>query len=124
MELFYINSNIPTSVIYRGTIMPAVARANSTDKVLSPDGTGYKCRSPMTTSTGPATQNKVKSQGQFVAVQGDQVAPHPRSGCNPDEQTLSSYSSKVKAAGKWLARIGDKYGDNTITSGCSKVFAN
>lgn len=103
--------------------MPAVARAGGTDKVLSPDGTGYKCRAPMTTSTGAATQSKVKAQGQFVAVQGDLVAQHPRSGCEPDTSTLSGGSSKVKVDGKGIARIGDKYGDNTITSGCSKVFA-
>ena len=103
--------------------MPAIARANGSDTVQSPDGTGYKCRVPMTTSTGSATQSKVRASGIFVVVQGDPVAPHPRSGCAPDTSTLSSFSSKVKAAGSWVGRIGDTYGDNTITSGSTKVMA-
>lgn len=104
--------------------MPAVARANGASSVLSPDGTGYQCGQPMTTASGAATQSKVFAQGVLVAVQGDPVAPHPKGGCSPDESTLSSYSSKVKAGGKFIGRIGDMYGNNTITSGCSKVFAN
>lgn len=104
--------------------MAAVARANGASSVLSPDGTGYKCRMPMTTASGAATQSKVFVQGILAAVQGDPVAPHPKSGCTPDTASLSSFSSKVFAAGKGIGRIGDKYGDNTITSGSSKVFAN
>jgi uncharacterized Zn-binding protein involved in type VI secretion len=103
--------------------MPAIARSSGSDSVLSPDGTGYKCRVPMTTSTFTPGQSKVRAQGIFVVVSGDLVAPHPRSGCVPDTSTLSSFSSKVRAAGKGVGRIGDRYGDNTITSGSSKVMA-
>jgi len=103
--------------------MPAVARAYGNDTVLSPDGAGYKCRVPMNTSTSFSQQSKVRVQGIFVVVAGDPVAPHPRSGCVPDTSTLSSYSSKVRAVGKGIGRIGDRYGDNTIISGSSKVLA-
>jgi uncharacterized Zn-binding protein involved in type VI secretion len=104
--------------------MPAVARANGTDRVLSPDGTGKKCRFPMTVTTGPATQSRVFVEGILVAVIGDPVAPHPRSGCAPDTQTLSSASSRVFAMGKAVARIGDVYGDNVITSGSFRCFSS
>ena len=103
--------------------MASIAHANGADTVLSPDGTGKKCRFPLTVSTGPATQSRVFADGILVAVVGDPVAPHPRSGCSPDEQTLSQASSRVFAMGKGIARIGDKYGDNIITSGSSRCFA-
>lgn len=104
--------------------MPSVARANGSDRVLSPDGTGKKCRFPMTVSTGPATQSRVFADGILVAVIGDPVQPHPRSGCAPDTQTLSSASSRVFAMGKAIARIGDVYGDNVITSGSFRCFSS
>lgn len=103
--------------------MPAIARSSGSDSVLSPDGTGYKCGMPMTTSTFTPGQQKVRAQGIFVVVSGDPVAPHPRGGCSPDTSTLSSFSSKVRAGGRGVGRIGDNYGNNTITSGSSKVMA-
>lgn len=104
--------------------MPAVALANSSSSVLSPDGTDYDCASPVTTSSGPASQFRVYVQGILVAVQGDLVAPHEKSGCDLDVSTLSTFSARVSAVGKKIGRIGDMYGDNTITSGSSKVFSN
>jgi uncharacterized Zn-binding protein involved in type VI secretion len=104
--------------------MSAIARANGTDTVLSPDGTGRNCAQPMTVSTGAATQSKVFADGILVAVIGDVVQPHPRGGCSLDTQKLSSASTRVFVSGKGLARIGDKYGNNTITSGSSRCFSN
>jgi len=103
--------------------MPAIARAAGTDTVYSPDGFGKKCRFPITTATGAPTVTKVKIQGQFVVVEGDVVGVHNRTGCVPDTQTLSTYSSKVFIGGKAVGRINDNYGDNIITSGCPTVFA-
>lgn len=102
--------------------MPAVARANGTEAVLSPDGTGKKCAFPLTVSTGSATHNKVFVEGIPVAKTGDLVAPHPKRGCEPDVSKLTG-SGKVFAAGSGIGRIGDQYGDNIITAGSSKVFA-
>lgn len=105
--------------------MSAVARSNGSDSVFSPNGTGYKCKMPMTTSTGTAIQSRVFSQKILVVVEGEVVAPHKFPGCEvTDEQTLSTYSSRVSAMGKKIGRIGDKYGDNTIISGCPRVFSN
>lgn len=103
--------------------MPAIARANFADAVMSPDGSGFRCRSPMQTTTGPAGQSRVFADGILVATFGDVVAPHPISGCGPDEQTLSIASSRVSAAGRALARVGDMYGNNTIISGSSRCFS-
>lgn len=103
--------------------MPAVARANGTDGVLSPDGTGKDCGFPITVSTGANTHEKVSAEGVFVVVEGDKPAVHKRGGCKLiDIQPLTS-SSRVSVRGKKIARIGDMYGDNTITSGSSRVFA-
>lgn len=104
--------------------MPAISRANGNDTVLSPDGTGYKCRMPLTISTGTAGQSKVFCEGVLVATLGDPVQPHPLAGCKPDEQTLSQASSRVFAAGRAIARIGDMYGNNVITSGSARCFSN
>lgn len=104
--------------------MASIARANGSDTVLSPDGTGKKCRFPLTVSTGPATQSRVFADGILVAVIGDLVAPHPRINCVPDVQTLSLASSRVFAMGKGVARIGDVYGDNVITSGSFRCFCS
>lgn len=103
--------------------MPAVARSSGSDGVMSPDGTGKKCRFPVKTRTGPPGQSKVRAQGIFVVVNGDPVAPHLKSGCSPDTSSMGGGSSKVHAAGKPVARIGDSYGNNIITSGSSKVMA-
>lgn len=104
--------------------MSAVARSGGTDSVFSPNGSGYHCQSPMTVSTGAPTQSRVFSQGVLVIVAGDKPAPHPISGCGPDEQSLSSYSSKVSAMGSKIGRIGDMYGDNSVISGSPRVFSN
>ena len=101
--------------------MPAVSRQG--DSVLSPDGSGFKCRMPLKTSVGQVNSNKVYANGILIVVQGNQVAPHPKSGCIPDESTLSSYSSKVFAGNKGIGRIGDQYSDNLITQGSPTVFA-
>lgn len=104
--------------------MPSVARSGGTDSVLSPDGTGKNCAFPMTTSTGSATQSRVSAEGVYVVVDGDKPAVHNKGGCVPDPATLDKFSSRVSATGKKIARIGDMYGNNTITSGSSKVFSN
>lgn len=104
--------------------MPAVARSGGSDSVLSPDGIGFKCRQPMTTSTGVVSQTRVTSMGVPVVVQGDLVGVHNRSGCVPDVSRLTSFSSRVSAVGKLIGRIGDVYGDNTITSGSPRVFSS
>lgn len=105
--------------------MPAVARANKKDSVLSPDGGGYKCRFPLTVTTGTATQSKVTADKIPLVVAGDLVVSHSLPDCVPiDKSKLSSFSSKVSACGSKIARIGDAYGNNTIISGSSKVFSN
>lgn len=104
--------------------MPAVSHANGIDSVLSPDGEGFRCRSPMTTVTGQNTQSRVFADGLLVCAEGDPVAPHPIGGCGPDEQTLSIVSIRVFVEGKGIGRIGDLYGDNVITSGSARVFSN
>lgn len=105
--------------------MPSVARVG--DSAMSVDGSGYRCQFPMQTACGPTTGNsKVYANGILVIVQGDPVAPHPLGGCTPDTSTLTSFSSKVRACGKWVGRIGDAYesiSSNTITQGSSTVFA-
>ena len=77
----------------------------------------------MQTSVGEVC-SKVKADGIFVVIVGKKISPHPKSGCELDETTLSSGSSKVHAQGQPIGRIGDNYGGvNTITSGSSKVMA-
>jgi len=100
--------------------MASVARTG--DSVLSPDGTGYKCRMPMQTSCGQANTKNVTANGILIVVNGNLVSPHPKSGCIPDTSTLSS-SSTVTIGGLPLGRIGDSYGDNVITQGSPNVFA-
>ena len=101
--------------------MPAISRQG--DSVLSPDGSGYKCRMPMETSVGEVNSSQVYANGILVVVAGNMVAPHPKSGCIPDESTLNSYSSKVFVGGKGVGRLGDTYSNNVITQGSSDTFA-
>jgi uncharacterized Zn-binding protein involved in type VI secretion len=101
--------------------MASIARTG--DTVLSPDGTGYRCQQPMQTSCGEANSKNVTANGILIVVQGNKVAPHPKGGCSLDESTLSSYSGTVKIGGKGVGRIGDSYGNNTITQGSANVFA-
>lgn len=102
--------------------MPAVARQG--DTVLSIDGTGYKCRSPMETTVGEVNDKNVFVNGILVVVQGNQISPHPKTGCDQDMSTLTTFSTKVRIGGKGIGRIGDSYGGiNTITQGSPNVFA-
>ena len=100
--------------------MPAVTRAG--DRVISPDGSGKKCRFPMRTSVGQVNTSSVFVNNILVPVTGNLVAPHPKSGCTPDTSTLTG-SSKVFVGGQGIGRLGDKYGDNIVTKGSSNVFA-
>ena len=101
--------------------MPAVSRKD--DSVLSPDGSGYKCRMPLKTNVDEVNSNNVYANNILIVVQGNQVALHNKSGCIPDTSTLSSFSSKVFAGNKGVGRIGDQYSDNIITQGSPTVFA-
>lgn len=100
--------------------MPAVTRAG--DRVISPDGSGKKCRFPMKTSVGQVNSVNVFVNSILVPISGNLVAPHPKSGCSPDTATLSG-SSTVFVGGQGIGRLGDKYGDNIVTKGSSTVFA-
>lgn len=105
--------------------MSAIARANNADSVLSPNGTGYKCRSPLQVTTGAALQSRVFADGILVAAEGDVITPHALPGCTViDEQTLNVVSTRVFACGKGVGRINDTYGDNVITSGSSRCFSS
>jgi uncharacterized Zn-binding protein involved in type VI secretion len=101
--------------------MPAISRQG--DSVLSPDGSGHKCRMPLKTSVGEVNSSEVYVNGILIVVQGNKVAPHTKSGCTLDESTLSTCSSKVFAGNKGVGRIGDEYSDNLITQGSPTVFA-
>ena len=101
--------------------MPAVSRQG--DSVLSPDGSGYKCRMPLKTNVDEVNSDKVYANNILIVVQGNQVALHNKSGCIPDTSTLSSYSSRVFAGNKGVGRIGDQYSNNIITQGSPTVFA-
>ena len=101
--------------------MPAIARKD--DTVLSPDGTGYKCRMPMKTKVGVVNDKNVYANQILVVVRGNQIAPHPKSGCSPDTSTLSTSSATVFIGGVGVGRIGDQYSDNLIIKGSESVFA-
>lgn len=100
--------------------MAAVTRAG--DRVLSPDGAGKKCRFPMRTTVGQVNSFNVYVNNTLVPITGNLVSPHSKSGCIPDISTLIG-SSKVFVGGLGIGRIGDKYGDNTVSKGSSNVFA-
>lgn len=103
--------------------MPAIARSNGNDRVLSLTGTGKFCLAPIQTSTG-AGSSTVFVNGIPVVKLTDPVAPHPFGGCGPDTSVLTVGSSLVFANGKGIGRIGDQYtGDNTIISGSQTVFS-
>ena len=102
--------------------MPAIARANGVDGVLSRTGLGRGCGSPMMTSTGSGTST-VFVGGFQIVLQGDLVGSHPFLGCGPDLSPLTTFSSTVFIGGKGVGRIGDEYtSDNIITSGFSTIF--
>lgn len=100
--------------------MPSVARVG--DTVLSPDGAGKDCAFPMQVSIAQGNTSNVTSKQLAIPVQGNPVPPHPRSGCSPDNSTLTTFSSTVRIGGKGVARIGDRYGNNIITGGSPNVF--
>jgi len=103
--------------------MPAVARSNGNDVVLSQTGTGRLCMSPIQTATGSSGSNVYINGIQVVKIE-DPVAPHPFAGCGPDTSLLTVASTTVFANGKGVGRIGDKYtSDNTIISGSQTVFS-
>lgn len=103
--------------------MPAVARGSGNDSVFSKTGSGRNCASPLDTVTGQCSSNVLVNTFGTVR-QGDTVAAHNRGGCVTDTSGLTTYSSKVFANFKGIARIGDQYtSDNTITSGSANVFA-
>ena len=54
--------------------MPAVARKD--DTVLSPDGSGYKCRMPLKTNVGEVNSDKVYANNILIVLQGNKVALH------------------------------------------------
>jgi uncharacterized Zn-binding protein involved in type VI secretion len=104
--------------------MPAISRKG--DTVLSVDGTGYNCGSPMETSVDQVNDKKVKANGILIVVDGNKIASHPLGGCSEDGSVLTSFSSTVKIGGKGVGRIGDQYASmssNTITQGSPNVFA-
>lgn len=102
--------------------MPAAARGDGVDSVISKTGVGDECKKPVTTATDECSSS-VFIEGTGIVRQGDQVAGHNKGGCTTDTSVLTSYSSKVFVNGKGVARVGDQYtGDNTILSGSSKVF--
>lgn len=101
--------------------MPGAARGAGRDRVQSVDGTGYKCRVPMSTRTLGCSTN-VLINGIGVVRIGDSVAPHPRSGCSLDTSRLSRSSRKVLINGRGAGRMGDSYGPNTIVSGSTNVI--
>jgi len=102
--------------------MPAVSRQG--DSVLSPNGSGFKCRMPLKTTVGEVNNVKVYVNSILTVVQGNKVTPHPLPGCTTiDEAALSTFSSKVFVGGKGIGRIGDLYNDNVITQGSPTVFA-
>lgn len=102
--------------------MPAIARKD--DSVISPNGSGFKCRMPLKTSVGEVNNVKVYANSILVVVQGNKVTPHPLPGCTAiDESVLTTFSSKVFVGGKGVGRIGDVYVDNVISQGSPTVFA-
>jgi len=105
--------------------MKPVARGNSKDKVLSATGSGFKCRSPLITSTNQCSPN-VRVNGIGVVRIGDIVSVHTMSGCTPESPPLSTGSSTVRVNGRGVGRLGDNYagdGSNIIQSGSQNVRA-
>jgi hypothetical protein len=103
--------------------MPAISRVG--DTVLSPDGSGFKCRMPLKTSVGEGNSNSVFANGILITVQGKKVTPHVRAGCTViDTSSLDVGSTQVFIGDKGVGRIGDTMGDNVITQGSPTVFAS
>ena len=104
--------------------MPHIVTGNGKCQVLSPDGARDGCAFPLITSTDECS-SKVTFNGDGIVCEGDKVTPHLKRGCDPrdlDESELTTFSSKVTINGKGVARVGDRYGDNEITQGVSKII--
>lgn len=100
--------------------MPAIARV--TDTVLSPDGFGKDCAFPGVVPIAVGNTLNVTANGLPIPVLGLPVPPHPVTGCGPDTSVLTTASTTVTIGGLGVARIGDLYGNNIITSGSTNVF--
>jgi len=105
--------------------MPAAARSQGVDAVLSLTGAGSPligCSLPLETVTNEGSSN-VLVNDIGVVREGDLVDPHPALGCGPDTSGLTTASSKVFANNRGVGVIGGQYtGDNIITSGSGNVF--
>jgi uncharacterized Zn-binding protein involved in type VI secretion len=99
--------------------MPSVARMS--DAVMSPDGTGYKCRVPITTSLAAGNYANVTANFLPIAVNGSPVTPHLRAPCIPDISFVSCFRT-VTIAGSPVATIGDSASDNILVQGSPNVF--
>lgn len=105
--------------------MPAAARGNSVDSVLSAHGSGGPplCPSPLGTSTSACSGDVFVNYTGIVRA-GDAVTSHTHVGCGSEAPGLSGYSPNVFANGKNVGRLGDPYSANVITSGSGNVFIN
>lgn len=105
--------------------MPAAARSQGEDTVLSLTGAGGEsqgCPAPLETSTDQGSSDVLINGVGAVRI-GDAVAFHRAIGCGPDLSTLTSASSKVFANNQGVGIIGGQYtSDNIITSGSRDVF--
>lgn len=99
--------------------MPKVARKDGVDSI----NTNHGCDATTVTDEG---STKVFVEGIGVVRNGDKCAVHllpSGKSCVPHQVSLTTYSSKVKADGKEVGRIGDSYNGHQITSGSDKVYA-
>jgi len=102
--------------------MPAAARIKI-DKII----TGHLC-SMIAGISGPGATGptgRVFVNGSLAACAGDVIAPHTiRSGrkCVPHGAIINTGSTRVNAAGRPMAKIGDSADRGIIISGSFKVF--
>ena len=105
--------------------MPAAARSQGVDAVLSLTGAGSTrrgCPAPLETATNQGSSDVLINGVGAVRI-GDIVAPHRARGCGPDTSGLTTASSRVFANNLGVGVIGSQYtSDNTITSGSGNVF--
>lgn len=97
--------------------MPAIAVCG-VDKII----TGHECTSVALITGG--IQDKVKINGQAVAVQGDAIETHTEpsgSSCVLHDSVITGGSSKVSIGGSPVARIGDAADEGKVISGSSGV---
>ena len=107
--------------------MPNAARGSASDTVKSATGSGYKCKSPVETTTNECSPN-VFVNGVGSVRQDDKVTEHIITGCNDLESPgLTAGSPNVFVNGKQMGRKGDDYvgdGSNIIVTGSDNVFVN